>query len=755
MEGIYLIFVAVLFLLAFSDLMVGVANDAVNFLNSAVGAKAASFKTVLVVASVGVLIGATFSSGLMEIARKGLFFPGQFSFNEVIIIFLAVMITDVILLDMFNTFGLPTSTTVSIVFELLGASVAVAVIKITGSEQTMQDIGQYINSAKALAIITGILVSVAIAFSVGSLVQYITRIIFTFNLRFNLKYFGALWGGLAITGITYFMLIKGAKGASFITPETLNYINANTGMILLVSLAGWTLLLQILILLFRLNVLKVIVLAGTFALAMAFAGNDLVNFIGVPLAGLKALQLFNAAPGADPNTFLMTGLAEDVKTETWMLLIAGVVMAITLWSSKKARSVIETSVDLSRQGEGAERFNSSILSRNLVRGAMNVSSAISRFMPDKVNLWIENRFNPPDETTVAQMPEGAAFDMLRASVNLVVASMLIALGTSLKLPLSTTYVTFMVAMGTSLADRAWGRESAVYRITGVLSVIGGWFFTALAAFTVALVAASILYYGGLVATFILLFLVGFLIYRTHRIHLRRTNERKADEAIDALPDELSTETIIVRCSLTIQQVLEQSLAIFKETLIGLMDEDRKVLKNAKSGSEALNVSTKRLKNQISKTLSHLREDSVESGHFYVQAIDYLREINHCISFITMPSFEHVENNHRPMIPVQIEELSRLNGEISLLFGEVMNMLKKQNYDDFDMIVARQQNIQRIIEETRKKQVKRIKNSETGTRNSILYLNILAEIKNLTLYTLNLLKSSRDFELSSRTASKNP
>lgn len=754
MEGIYLIFVAVLFLLAFSDLMVGVANDAVNFLNSAVGAKAASFKTVLIVASVGVLVGATFSSGLMEIARKGLFFPGMFSFNEVIIIFLAVMITDVILLDMFNTFGLPTSTTVSIVFELLGASVAIAIIKITGSEQTMQDIGQYINSAKALAIITGILVSVAIAFSVGALVQYITRVLFTFNLRFNLKYFGALWGGMAITGITYFMLIKGAKGASFITSDTLSYISANTGMILLASFAGWTVILQILMLLFRLNVLKVIVLAGTFALAMAFAGNDLVNFIGVPLAGLKALQLFNAAPGADPNTFLMTGLAEDVKTETWMLLIAGVVMAITLWTSKKARSVIETSVDLSRQGEGAERFNSSILSRNLVRGAMNVSSAISRFMPDRVNFWIEKRFNPPDETTITQMPDGAAFDMLRASVNLVVASMLIALGTSLKLPLSTTYVTFMVAMGTSLADRAWGRESAVYRITGVLSVIGGWFFTALAAFTVALVAASILYFGGLVVTFALLFLAGFLIYRTHRIHIRRTNERKADEAIDALPDELSTETIIVRCSLTIQQVLEQSLAIFKETLMGLMDEDRKVLKNAKSGSEALNLSTKRLKNQISKTLSHLREDSVESGHYYVQAIDYLREINHCISFITMPSFEHVENNHRPMIPVQIEELSRLNGEISLLFGEVMSMLKKQNYDDFDMIVARQQNIQRIIEETRKKQVKRIKNSETGTRNSILYLNILAEIKNLTLYTLNLLKSSRDFELSSRITGKN-
>jgi len=749
MDSIYIIFVVVLFFLAFSDLIVGVSNDAVNFLNSAVGAKAVSFKKIMLVASIGVLVGATFSSGLMEIARKGLFFPAQFSFDEVIIIFLAVMITDVILLDLFNTFGLPTSTTVSIVFELLGASVAIAIIKISGSEQTMQDIGNYINAAKALAIITAILVSVALAFSVGAIVQYITRILFTFNLRNKIKYFAAIWGGFSITGIVYFILIKGAKGSSFINDATLNFINAHTATILLISFVGLTVLLQILFLIFRLNILKLIVLTGTFALALAFAGNDLVNFIGVPLAGLKAYQIFSAVPGADPHTFMMSGLANDVKTDTWMLIIAGIVMSATLWTSKKARSVIETSVDLSRQNEGAERFNSSILSRNLVRGTRNMASAISGFVPDKVSLWLEKRFEEPDETTRRQMPEGAAFDMLRASVNLVVASVLIALGTSLKLPLSTTYVTFMVAMGTSLSDRAWGRESAVYRITGVLSVIGGWFFTALAAFTVSLIAAVILYYGGIIATFILLALVGFLIYRTHLIHLRRTDERKATQAQELIPLEMSTETIISRCSVSIQEVLEQSHHIFNETIMGLVDEDRKLLRNARNDSQSLNLMTKQLKIHVSATLVNLRDDSIESGHHYVQAIDYLREMNHCIAYIVNPSFEHVENNHRPLIPVQIEELSRLNGEISLLFKSTLEILKKKNYEEFDNIVNRQLIILRTLEETRKKQIKRIKNSETGTRNSILFLNILAEVKNLALFTVSILKSSREFEMSGK------
>ncbi len=749
MDSIYLIFVIILFVLAFSDLVVGVSNDAVNFLNSAVGSKAASFRTVMIVASLGVLIGATFSSGLMEIARKGLFFPAQFTFNEVIIIFLAVMITDVILLDLFNTFGLPTSTTVSIVFELLGASVGIAIIKITGSEQTMQDIGQYINAAKALAIITAILVSVALAFSLGAIVQYITRALFTFNLRFNLKYYAAVWGGFAITGILYFIVIKGAKGASFITEDTLNFINAHTGTILLISFTGISLILQILMFLFRLDVLKLTVLTGTFALALAFAGNDLVNFIGVPLAGLKAFQVFIATPGADPDTLMMSALNDDVKLDTWMLLIAGSVMAVTLWSSKKARSVIETSVDLSRQSEGSERFNSSILSRNLVRGTRNLALTVNRFMPEKIMNWLDKRFDSPDEITRKSMPEGAAFDMLRASVNLVVASILIALGTSLKLPLSTTYVTFMVAMGTSLSDRAWGRESAVYRITGVLSVIGGWFFTALAAFTVSLIAAVILFFGGMVATIGLLALVAFLVYRTHIIHLRRTEERKENEAQDAISEGLSTDSVLTRCSITIQQVMLECLSIFNETIMGLVDEDRRMLRNAKNKAESLNVSTKRLKMHINATLLNLKEDSIESGHYYVQAIDYLREVNHSITYIINPCYDHVENNHKPLIPVQIEEISRLNGEISLLFNEAIDILKKNRYDDIEQIKGRQNNILRIVEDTRKKQIKRIKNDETGTKNSILFLNMLAEIKNLTLFIDNILKSNRDLWLSGK------
>jgi len=749
MDSIYLIFVIILFVLAFSDLVVGVSNDAVNFLNSAVGSKAASFRTVMIVASLGVLIGATFSSGLMEIARKGLFFPAQFTFNEVIIIFLAVMITDVILLDLFNTFGLPTSTTVSIVFELLGASVGIAIIKITGSEQTMQDIGQYINAAKALAIITAILVSVALAFSLGAIVQYITRALFTFNLRFNLKYYAAVWGGFAITGILYFIVIKGAKGASFITEDTLNFINAHTGTILLISFTGISLILQILMFLFRLDVLKLTVLTGTFALALAFAGNDLVNFIGVPLAGLKAFQVFIATPGADPDTLMMSALNDDVKLDTWMLLIAGLVMAVTLWTSKKARSVIETSVDLSRQSEGSERFNSSILSRNLVRGTRNLALTVNRFMPEKIMNRLDKRFDSPDEITRKSMPEGAAFDMLRASVNLVVASILIALGTSLKLPLSTTYVTFMVAMGSSLSDRAWGRESAVYRITGVLSVIGGWFFTALAAFTVSLIAAVILYYGGMVATIGLLALVAFLVYRTHIIHLRRTEERKENEAQDAISEGLSTDSVLTRCSITIQQVMNECLSIFNETIMGLVDEDRKMLRNAKNNAAALNISTKRLKMHINATLLNLKEDSIESGHYYVQAIDYLREVNHSITYIINPCYDHVENNHKPLIPVQIEEISRLNGEISLLFNEAIDILKKNRYDDIEQIKGRQNNILRIVEDTRKKQIKRIKNDETGTKNSILFLNMLAEIKNLTLFIDNILKSNRDLWLSGK------
>ncbi|MCK4569996.1 MAG: inorganic phosphate transporter, partial [Bacteroidales bacterium] len=499
MEAFYLVLVIVLFGLAISDLIVGVSNDAVNFLNSAIGAKVAPFKIIMVVAALGVLVGATFSGGLMEVARKGIFHPGQFYFSEIMIIFLAVMITDVILLDAFNTFGLPTSTTVSIVFELLGGAVAISLLKIYASSETLADIGNYINSSNALMIIFGILLSVAVAFTIGAIVQYIARLMFTFNYKKNLKYFGALWGGIALTAITYFMLIKGAKGASFMDESVKIMIHDNQWLIAGVSFIFWTILFQVLTMSFKkLDVLKIIVLVGTFALAMAFAGNDLVNFIGVPLAGYESFLDFQANPGADPNGFLMTSLSGKIKTDTSMLLIAGMIMVITLYKSKKARSVVTTSLDLSRQDEGSERFNSTLFSRILVRQTRAMARGINYMIPDQVIKGIGNRFDFDKvkyDNIKQQKKDATSFDMIRASVNLVVASILIAFGTSLKLPLSTTYVTFMVVMGTSLADGAWGRESAVFRVTGVLSVIGGWFLTALSAFTVAFILAMIIYFG--------------------------------------------------------------------------------------------------------------------------------------------------------------------------------------------------------------------------------------------------------------------
>lgn len=754
MNTFYLFLIIILFILAFSDLFVGVANDAVNFLNSAIGAKAASFKAVMIVASAGLIIGATFSSGLMEIARKGLFYPTMFSFSDVMVIFLAVMIADVILLDIFNTFGLPTSTTVSIVFDLLGASVGVALLKISESDQTLQDLGLYINSGKALAIITGILVSVALAFTVGAFIQYITRILFTFNIRHNLKYFASLWGAMAITGIVYFLIIKGAKGASFVTAEHLKYINEHTFRIMFFCFLILTIILQVCITLFKLNVLRLVVLTGTFALALAFAGNDMVNFIGVPLAGLKSYQLFVSTPGADPHTFMMSGLNEDVITETWILLIAGIFMVFTIWTSKKAKTVIQTSVDLSRQQEGVERFNSSILSRNLVRGAIKMSNAISKFLPSNITTWIERRFDEPDSITKEQMPKGAAFDMLRASVNLVVASVLIAIGTSLKLPLSTTYVTFMVAMGTSLSDRAWGRESAVYRITGVLSVIGGWFFTALAAFTFAIIAATIIYLGGLPAILLLMALSIFMVYRTHVIHLRRSNIEKEETAREVINTNLTTDSIITRSTKNIQDVLKIIISILNDTIAGLADEDRKALKNAKAAVQQLNNTTKKWKTSVSTVLANLKEDTgTETGHYYVQSIDYLREINHCISYIVTPSYEHIENNHKSLITSQIEEISRIQAEVTIFTEEIISMLERYSFEDFDLIVDRQQGIIRLLDDSRKKQIKRIKNSETGTRNSVLYLNILAELRNLSLFAVNLLKTERDFVSVSRSRSE--
>ncbi len=742
---IYLIIVIVLVAFAISDLVVGVSNDAVNFLNSAIGSKVAPVWIIMIIASLGVALGATFSSGLMEVARSGIFHPGQFTFHEIMIIFLAVMVTDIILLDMFSTFGLPTSTTVSIVFELLGAAVAVSLIKIYLSSESIAELGSYINSAKALAIISGILLSVFIAFTIGAIVQYFARLIFTFSYERNLKLYGSLFGGLAITAITFFMLIKGAKGASFITPEMEQWIQTHTWHIIVYGFIGWTVLLQLLYWIFKLNIPKVIVLFGTFALAFAFAGNDLVNFIGVPLAGYESYKSFIAVEGADPEAFYMGALSKPVQTKTIYLLLAGLVMVLALWFSKKARSVVATSLDLSRQGFGEERFGASALSRSVVRGALNLNKSFSAFFPDIIRSRIDRRFQIPKSVIKSNMSRDAAsFDMIRASVNLVVAAALIALGTSLKLPLSTTYVTFMVAMGTSLSDRAWGRDSAVYRIQGVFSVIGGWFLTALIAFTVSLIIANIIYWGGLIATFAVIALVIFIVYRTYLTHKKRESEKSAGMAELEIQDITSASHVFDKCIKHTVGTLEKVPDFYDNLLKGLVDEDRQALKELQKEIKKFNKKTKRIKDNVNDTVLHLQIDQIDTGHYYVQSVDYLREIAHCLNYMIHPAFDHIENNHTGLNEFQTREFTKIKDGIKSLYSDIIKKIASKSYNDLDQLILKQQEILFEIAEARKNSVKRLKEKEMHTRTGLLYFDLLAESKNLLLYSINLLKSQRDF-----------
>ena len=745
METIYLVIVGVLFLLAISDLIVGVSNDAVNFLNSAIGARISSFKVILLVAAVGVFVGASFSGGMMEVARKGIFNPQFFLFEEIMIIFLAVMLTDIILLDLFNTFGLPTSTTVSIVFELLGAAIGVAVIK--SFHQPDIALSEYINSAKALAIISGILLSVAISFTVGVFVQYVARLMFSFNLKNRIKYLGAIWGGVAITAITYFLIVKGAKNASFMAEDTRSWITNNGQTIILYSLVFWTVLMQFLYWLFNFNILKFTVLAGTFALAMAFAGNDLVNFIGVPLAGLESFKIFKAS-GAGADTLLMDSLAGEVHTDSYLLILAGLIMVVTLWTSKKARKVVKTSIDLGRQSEGEERFGSSFFARSIVRGSIAISNSFNQLIPKKVRDFINRQFDSSQYEEERQKlgKEAPSFDTLRASVNLVVASILIAYATSMKLPLSTTYVTFMVAMGTSLADRAWGRESAVYRITGVVSVIGGWFLTAFSAASVAFIMATIMMLGGNYAIFILILLAAFMIYRTQIIIKKQESENKRfmEMEVEEINGEITSVKVLEKCRTNISGVLKDLSKLYSDTLVYFEAEDRKHLKEKNKEVVALNKRSKKLKSNIYNTVRKLQEDSIDSGLYYVQVIDYLRETVHSLTFIVSPCFEHLDNNHKVFSKEQFEEINILEGKVRSLLVKSNNMIDQSDFTHLPDLVEEQAIIIDVIKEMRKKQLKRIKKEKAGTKISMLYLSVLHETQNMLLHLVNLLKAQRDF-----------
>ena len=742
MEQIYVIMLIVLGVLAVIDLMVGVSNDAVNFLNSAIGSKAVSFKTTMIVASFGVLIGALFSSGMMEIARSGIFIPSMFSFNDVMIIFLAVMITDILLLDVFNSIGLPTSTTVSIIFELLGAAVCLALYKIYMSDDSFYTLGNYINTKKASTIVYSILLSVILSFSLGSFVQYISRLIFTFHYEKKLKYFGAIFGGVAISAITFFILIKGLKGVSFISKEQFAWIDANQFLILGANFIVFTLLSQLLISYFKINILKVIIIIGTFALALAFAGNDLVNFIGVPIAAFNSYEIFNGS-GVSGDDFMMGALAnDDIVAPFYFLLLAGVVMVVTLWTSKKAKSVIETGVNLSRQGEGDEKFTPNTTSRFIVRSGVYMGEGINYFLPKKLQIKIDSRFENIEKSTKRSDNE-PAFDMVRASVNLMVASILIAIGTSLKLPLSTTYVTFMVAMGTSFADRAWDRESAVYRIAGVFKVINGWLFTALIAFLMAFLMAFILKVGEIFAFVGLLLFLGIMLYRSSRKHKQKVKDEA--EIRSLRKEDIGTVTdMITESSAQISKVFRKTSALYSNLIDNLSLQDLAKLKENKKDQKKLEKEIDELKSNVFYFIKNLDDNSVEASKFYILILGYLQDMVQSIDFITANSYSHVANNHKQLKFNQIRDLKTIDKQLQHLLQLLEDSFKSEDFYRIDLILNDKEILLETVSELISKQIKRIRTTETSPKNSKLYFALLLETNDLVKSIMNLLELFKEF-----------
>ncbi|MEK6451580.1 MULTISPECIES: inorganic phosphate transporter [Myroides] len=748
MEQIFIVMLIALGLLAIIDLTVGVSNDAVNFLNSAIGSKAVTFRTIMIVASLGILVGALFSSGMMEIARSGIFVPSMFTFNDVMIIFLAVMITDVLLLDVFNSLGLPTSTTVSIVFELLGAAVCLSIMKIVANDDSWATLPAYINTAKATEIVVGILLSVLLSFSIGTVVQYFSRLIFTFQVEKKLKYFGALFGGIAITAITFFILIKGLKGASFLTKETNMWIANNQLTIILVSFVFWTLFSQALMSFLKVNILRVIIVIGTFALALAFAGNDLVNFIGVPIAAFQSYQFF-ALSGQSADTYMMGKLAEEnVVAPFYFLVIAGLIMVYTLWTSKKAKNVIETEMSLARQDTGSteEKFAPNSLSKFIVRTTVLIGMGINYFLPKSLQLKMDSRFELPKKDKKSSSKDEPAFDMVRASVNLMVASILISIGTSMKLPLSTTYVTFMVAMGTSFADRAWDRDSAVYRVAGVFNVIGGWFVTAIVAFVAAFIAAYILKIGEVYAVVGMLILVGILLYRSNKNHIKKTKEKEAKEAKLDKVDIVTIQGVASESSSQIANVLTRANELYTTVVDGVALQDLNQLKKSKKQLKKLEKEVDDLRGNVYFFIKNLDETSVGASKFYVLTLGYLQDMIKAISFIAQHSFTHVDNNHKKLKFNQIRDLKLIDKKLQDLFDKIVVLFSEEKFSEIDDILKDKEELISAVDKLIQKQIIRIRTTETSPKNSKLYFSILFETDDLIKSTIGLLELFKDFEI---------
>ena len=749
METFYLFLIIFLFVLAVFDLSVGVSNDAVNFMNSAIGSKAASFKVIMVIAAIGIFVGASLSNGMMDIARHEIYQPQHFYFSEIMCIVLAVMLTDVVLLDIFNSLGMPTSTTVSLVFELLGGTVAISLIKIANSNGALQ-LGDLLNTDKAFTVILAIFLSVAIAFFFGAIVQYISRLIFTFNYKKHMNYFIGLFGGLAATSILYFMLIKGLKESSFMEGDLKTMIYSNTDTIVWGALIFFTLLMQVLHWL-KVNVFKVVILLGTFALALAFAGNDLVNFIGVPLAGYSSYMDLMAQGGTTTtDTFLMESLLEPAKTPWYFLVGSGLVMVIALATSKKAQAVIKTSVDLARQSDGNENFGTSPVARVLVRTCNNASNTILSVVPLRVKDWIDSRFNNNEII----LEDKASFDLVRASVNVVLSGLLIALGTSLKLPLSTTYVAFMVAMGSSLADRAWGRESAVYRITGVLSVIGGWFITAGAAFTICFLVALLIHVGGIAAMAAMVGLAIYMLIRNQILYKKKMKKEAMQEEVDSTISKLR-ETKDKREALSLFRehsrdelcdVLNFASDTFNRSVHGFMDENLRELRKVMSAIEEKKSYLKQVKRVGTLGVTQLEHDiAIDKGLYYYQGNDFASEIVFSIRRLTEPGKEHVDNHFSPLCEVQKEDFGKMTDEIVSFLNRSSVMIESNDYHRMDDLIAESVDLTAKLTLLKKEELKRIQGQSGSTKVSMVYLNMVQEAQNVVSFTANLLKVSRKFQ----------
>ena len=749
MEYIYLGIICFLFILAVIDLNVGVSNDAVNFLNSAVGAKAASLRTILIVAAIGIFIGASTSNGMMDIARHGMFQPEHFYFRQVMCIFLAVTVTDVVLLDIFNSLGMPTSTTVSMVFELLGASFAISLIKLNSGEnmEGVESMADLLNTGKALEVIAGIFLSVAIAFFFGIIVQWISRLIFTYNYKKGLTKKIGIFGGVAVTSIIYFMLFKGMKGASFMTPEIKAFLNENTLMLLGIIFVVSTVLMQFLHAI-KVNVFKVIIMVGTFALAMAFAGNDLVNFIGVTMAALDSVLHFfkeGLAAGFTPDTYKMGFLNDPATTSIWFLIGAGAIMVFALCTSKKAHEVLKTSINLSRQDEGDEMFGSSSLARKLVRMGMGFVNGLNNITPSNVKKWVNGRFNQSEVT----IDEGAAFDLVRASVNLVLAGLLIALGTSLKLPLSTTYVTFMVGMGSSLADRAWGRETAVFRITGVISVIGGWFLTAGAAFILAGLVATINYVTGPIGMLVMVALAIFLLIRSHISYKNKATKEVRDEKMDII---LTSEdpgrvwnNLKAHTAETLCHTLDYAADTYEGVISAFANEDVRKLRSALGKIVEEKAWLKQMRRK--ETLGFRRIDkglAFEKNTWYYLSSNNAQQILNTLTRITNPMKEHTDNNFRPLSPQYYDEFAPYQKRLIEVFRGISRIIRTGNYTDAEKLSAEGKWLKKEISNLRRVQTHRLQEDAENIKVAFVYLNLIQESHELLSEVRNVLRGCEKY-----------